>query len=233
MNYPHEEVAHLGVNHFPEGVFQKCRCIIVQEKQAEIDRLKRIKRLKSQNPGASPVRRNSQQVVPVAGDWEELPRTQPGTPAIISSPTRLTNNEAVWMTESQRVQPNASTIVPYDQFDQEWELALTRARSGISPLPNATTSPVATARGGVLAGARGTTIPFTPPGSPGPTRPAGDQAVTNPLNNDAFGSPSQSQRLTGGSTRSTRPATGPLQSPQTQRRTFQARFEPPPTTATR
>lgn len=43
-DYPHDEVANPGVNHFPEGVFQRCRHMILKDKEAERLRLKKIKR---------------------------------------------------------------------------------------------------------------------------------------------------------------------------------------------
>lgn len=45
-DYPHNEVRNYGVNHFPEGVFQKCRHVLQKEKEAERERLKKAKRSK-------------------------------------------------------------------------------------------------------------------------------------------------------------------------------------------
>lgn len=46
--YPHDEInnSSTGVNHFPDGVFQKCRTIIAREKAEERERLRKSKRLK-------------------------------------------------------------------------------------------------------------------------------------------------------------------------------------------
>lgn len=49
-DYPHEEVAHRGVNHFPDGVFQRCRRIVQQEKEAERERQRKARR---KRPSAS------------------------------------------------------------------------------------------------------------------------------------------------------------------------------------
>jgi len=231
-NYPHEEVAHAGVNHFPEGVFQKCRTIIVQEKQAEIDRLKRVKRLKNQNPAltGSPSRRPNAQVVPVANEWEELPMSDPGTP--IGSPltqsTRSTrpppgrnNAEAAWLSnDSQRGSSRGGTsAVVYDQFDQEWEMAIALARSSATPARGESPvtievvtpfgSPSPSKRSRTLQGARGSniSIPLSPvPGSP----------QLNPLQSDLVGS---SQRMNE-STRSNRAPSLTTGSPQQMRLQF-------------
>jgi len=46
-DYPHEEVRSPGINHFPDGVFQKCRAIVQREREAERDRLKKMRRMKN------------------------------------------------------------------------------------------------------------------------------------------------------------------------------------------
>lgn len=48
-DYPHEEVNHPGVNHFPDGVYQKCRTAQMKEREAERERLKRLRRMKGGN----------------------------------------------------------------------------------------------------------------------------------------------------------------------------------------
>ena len=49
-DYPHEEVERPGVNHFPDGVYQKCLTIIKKERDSERERLKKLRRLK-EKPG--------------------------------------------------------------------------------------------------------------------------------------------------------------------------------------
>jgi len=44
--YPHDEVKRPGVNHFPDGVYQKCRTVMQRERDSERDRLKRLRRMK-------------------------------------------------------------------------------------------------------------------------------------------------------------------------------------------
>ena len=43
-DYPHDEVKNPGVNHFPEGVFQRCRTIINKERDIEREFLRRARR---------------------------------------------------------------------------------------------------------------------------------------------------------------------------------------------
>lgn len=210
VNYPHEEAGNPGVNHFPEGVFQKCRTIIVREKQAEIDRLRRMKRLKNQNNLLTPSRKANNQIVPVMDEWEDT-LTEPNTPGfdsplmspgsssrnngargVINTPsTRLNATEAMWMTEPQRVQPNATRVLPsnpYDQFDQEWDNALAHVQATAGPATLTLNTPH---------------YPFigAPPSSPSRTTP-----LDSPV-----GSPSPSQRLLGNDTaRSDRRMPAPL-----------------------
>ena len=49
-DYPHEEVRNLGINHFPDGVFQTCRKVALREREAERERLKRARRMKGKRP---------------------------------------------------------------------------------------------------------------------------------------------------------------------------------------
>lgn len=46
-DYPHNEINNPGVNHFPDGVFQKCRIITLREKEAERERLKKMRRARN------------------------------------------------------------------------------------------------------------------------------------------------------------------------------------------
>jgi hypothetical protein len=69
-DYPHDEVANPGVNHFPDGVFQKCRTVTAREKEAERQRLRKLRRVSqlNRNGNAAPgVRRNT---VAPTGDWD-------------------------------------------------------------------------------------------------------------------------------------------------------------------
>lgn len=48
-DYPHDEVAHAGVNHFPDGVFKKCRTILQREKEERREKMRKNRRMKSNN----------------------------------------------------------------------------------------------------------------------------------------------------------------------------------------
>ncbi len=115
-DYPHEEVNHPGVNHFPDGVYQKCRTAMQRERDAERERLKRIKRMR--NGGSS--HRNRQQEFDAENSktdgtevdedgWEVVP-----THLMVSS-------------------PNAKGGLPSDDyFEAQWESELV-PKPGDSP----------------------------------------------------------------------------------------------------
>jgi hypothetical protein len=50
-DYPHEEVKRPGVNHFPDGVYQQCIVITKKQRDAERDRLKKIRRMRNNKGG--------------------------------------------------------------------------------------------------------------------------------------------------------------------------------------
>jgi hypothetical protein len=58
-DYPHDETRNPGVNHFPDGVFQKCRIITIKERDAERERLRKMKRMKVKNSMKAKQRRSS------------------------------------------------------------------------------------------------------------------------------------------------------------------------------
>lgn len=74
--YPHDEVDCEGLNHFPDGVFQKCRKILQKESEAERVQLRRQARSRQRAHGRShtdrSVRptRSSSRVVPVTSEEE-------------------------------------------------------------------------------------------------------------------------------------------------------------------
>ena len=80
-DYPHDEVENMGVNHYPNGVFEKCRHIINEEKALERDRLRRISRKTRAPRGASttvrafniPTPRNQISPEPAAGRRADTP----------------------------------------------------------------------------------------------------------------------------------------------------------------
>ena len=74
--YPHDEINNdsVGVNHFPDGVFQKCRTIINREKAEEREKLRKSKRLRK-----SPTKKvgySSNFVMPT--EWDNETASTPG-----------------------------------------------------------------------------------------------------------------------------------------------------------
>ena len=68
-DYPHEEVNHPGVNHFPDGVYQKCRTSMQRDRDTERERLKRIKRMR--NGGSSNKNRQQEFDAAMVADGKE------------------------------------------------------------------------------------------------------------------------------------------------------------------
>ena len=67
-DYPHNEVRNKGINHFPDGVFQRCRTIVAQEKEAERERLRKMRRMKTKIQPFNASRTSSSTVVPTGAD---------------------------------------------------------------------------------------------------------------------------------------------------------------------
>ena len=67
-DYPHNEVRNKGINHFPDGVFQRCRTIVAQEKEAERERLRKMRRMKTKIQPFNASRASSSTVVPTGAD---------------------------------------------------------------------------------------------------------------------------------------------------------------------
>jgi hypothetical protein len=95
-DYPHEEVNNLGVNHFPDGVFQKCRHVISKEKAEETERLRKLKRkknayvVKAQGASISPGDWSNE-----TDEWEDLEST-----IMMSSMTQENLLERQWVVNS-------------------------------------------------------------------------------------------------------------------------------------
>jgi hypothetical protein len=113
-DYPHEEVAARGVNHFPDGVFQRCRKIVQQEKDAERERLRKARR-KRPSGSATPGAESSPISSPVPTRSVELSLVAPA--AVTGS---IADQEAMWLLEQQfdiespgvtRPQSRAATVV--------------------------------------------------------------------------------------------------------------------------
>ena len=111
-DYPHDEVKNPGVNHFPDGVFQKCLKLIQREREAERERLKKIKRQRN-NAKERMQQRNENVVLPTTDEWggmDELASPQP--------PSRT-----------------GAAVAVVDQFDAQWDMALSTATVAV-PLTN-------------------------------------------------------------------------------------------------
>jgi hypothetical protein len=68
-DYPHDEVKNPGINHFPEGVFQRCRTQMIKDREVDREKLRRAKRMKKQQTLRS--RSNVSQVAPALDDeWD-------------------------------------------------------------------------------------------------------------------------------------------------------------------
>lgn len=90
------------MNHFPDGVFQRCRKIVQREKEAERERLRKIRRMKTkvvpfgQSSGAAAsAAPGSDLDAPVAGAI--VPRSF----AITAPSSGNTNLESMWLLEQQ------------------------------------------------------------------------------------------------------------------------------------
>jgi hypothetical protein len=67
--YPHDEISNPGMNHFPNGVFQNCRTILVREREIEREKIRKAKRMKkAQNALGS--KSNVSLIVPVDSDLD-------------------------------------------------------------------------------------------------------------------------------------------------------------------
>ena len=103
-DYPHEEVNNLGVNHFPDGVFQKCRHVINKEKAEETERLRKLKRKKN----AYVAKAQGASITPgdwsnETDEWEDLEST-----IMMSSMTQENLLERQWVVNSNDDQKSAS-----------------------------------------------------------------------------------------------------------------------------
>lgn len=139
-NYPHDEVRNPGVNHFPQGVFQKCRRVLIREKEEEREKLKRIRRMKAKNPvkmativpvdseawRGSGSERLPPRVLPPIVHPEYVP--EPGTPPQ-AGPRSSRNNGGGGTTPLlvRALADSSSTssfVTLADRFDAQWDRAL-------------------------------------------------------------------------------------------------------------
>ena len=136
-DYPHEEVRKPGINHFPDGVFQKCRVIIAREKEAERERLRKLKRMKNSNKSSSPsplmspngsMKKSS--ILPAEGlEWDDSMHPEIAIP--VASPVVARSQPSPATSPSRIVV--AGVLENMDTFDQEWDLALAQVDMMTSP----------------------------------------------------------------------------------------------------
>ena len=128
--YPHDEVKNPGVNHFPDGVYQKCRHQQGEERDAERERLKKLRRTKNGGgaTNAPPVKRErsfmlggveEEAVVHDEEGWEMIPAHLLG------------NGDS---------SPGGSPKSLGDRFDQQWDDEMSKAQA-TAELENPQTPP--------------------------------------------------------------------------------------------
>lgn len=108
-DYPHDEVKNPGVNHFPDGVFQKCLKLMQKEKEAERERLKKIKRQRN-NAKDRMKQRNDNVILPTTDPWE--------TDGLGGDPLSPA--------------PIVARAAPIDNFDTQWDMALSQPSSSVA-----------------------------------------------------------------------------------------------------
>ena len=130
-DYPHEEVNNLGVNHFPDGVFQTCRIITHRDKEAERRRLLKLRRSKknkmSNNINRSEISfRTGSSTVAVtdSAGWDELG----------FNPEEY--NDPDYEYDSDDFNDKASGT---DIFDHQWDLMLAGTNTTITPTASSST----------------------------------------------------------------------------------------------
>lgn len=101
QDYPHDEVKNPGINHFPEGVFQRCRTEAVRERELDREKLRRAKRMKKQQTLRS--RSSVASVAPMLeDDWDNGSiHSARSLPVIGSDPFDLAFGQALNPSSSQ------------------------------------------------------------------------------------------------------------------------------------
>jgi hypothetical protein len=131
-DYPHEEVNNLGVNHFPDGVFQTCRIITHRDKEAERKKLLKLRRSKknkmSNNIARSEISfrtgRSRTVAVTDGSEWDDLDGSfNPGD-----------YNDPDYEYDSDDFNDNKSSGT--DIFDHQWDLMLANSPVTASPTAN-------------------------------------------------------------------------------------------------
>lgn len=124
-DYPHDEVRSVGVNHFPNGVFQKCRIILKREKEEERNRLKRIRRMNTRagKGFTNSPRMSNNSVVPISAELntDEFDLD-------VSTPQGSPSRQPL-IREAPRNEAHAHTY----NFDQQWNQAVSGMHQQITP----------------------------------------------------------------------------------------------------
>jgi hypothetical protein len=115
-DYPHDEVRNPGVNHFPDGVFQKCRIITAKEREVERDRLRKIRRMKIKKADIKQKqKRNSQTNFVVAGNTDGTDNWDTETDPLFATAPLTPTPEA-----NPAIQPQQQQQHPlYQQYQQQ------------------------------------------------------------------------------------------------------------------
>lgn len=95
------EVAARNVNHFPDGVFQRCRVVVQREKEAERERLRKIRRLKTKIVPLSQFPAFSTGATAVAGSDSPSGSQLSLLPPTTGSQGSGQQQEALWLLEQQ------------------------------------------------------------------------------------------------------------------------------------
>lgn len=176
-DYPHDEVKNSGVNHFPDGVFQKCRYVSAKEREAERERIKRLRRLKNRNS-----------ITPVSSDIDNFDSTWDDALVSVSRPgpgQESTPNSAGQRSLSTFAHPRGFVVGFDDSFATLTNLS-SRTRTSIVQSANsastvdssATSSPSPSLRGNNTGLGLNIPVPQTANAAAGPATPVSSSPQT-------------------------------------------------------
>ena len=128
--YPHDEVLHPGVNHFPDGVYQKCRHQQQEERDAERERLKKLRRMKSgggaANAPSGTTKRQLSFGMTMQGVQENVDHDEEGWEMI---PQHLLEDGSGSGSPGSPKSPKTFG----DRFDQQWDSEMEKVRTIYMP----------------------------------------------------------------------------------------------------
>jgi len=130
-DYPHEEINNLGVNHFPDGVFQTCRVVANRDKEAERKRLLKLRRSKknkmSNNIARSEISfRTGTVAVTDNSGWDELSSS--------FNPDEYNGPDYEYDSDDFNDKSSGTDI-----FDHQWDLMLANTATTMAPAANNST----------------------------------------------------------------------------------------------